>query len=510
MKCSNCGGTEFTQLYNTANDLTCVNCYVVADENPIVLEVTFGELVLGAAVVQGSFVGADQAHAAVGLRGLLLELREQTIANGKRRIRNVAAALKIPEYILEAAIQWFQLALNYNFVQGRRLQNVVAACLYVACRKEKTHHMLIDFLLRLQILVFSVGATFLKMVKALHITLLPLADPLLFIQHFAEKLEFGKLKIKVVRDAMKLAQRMAHDWIHEGRRPAGVAGACVLLASRIHGFRRTHAEIVAVAHVGEETLQRRLNEFKKTNSGRLLIKEFREGAEVRAVNPPSFTRNRMADQELAMLETLNKGQDPEASATKDPVWRTLLNDCDLTELEIQEQLKRVTRRMKARQLSAASDADGLLPVVDVETAPPAKDMDHPRGLVRYLPSTGEVLAKVLLDPEEFDDIDDDELDLLLLTPEELKMKERVWIGLNQDYLLDQEVKRLKAVLDELNGTPQRKRRRRDQKLDAAGAAEAAAINGVLRGEALVPEEPVKRLSKKINYSAIGNLTSDYY
>lgn len=177
-----------------------------------------------------------------------------------------------------------------NFVQGRRSNNVLATCLYVACRKEKTPHMLIDFSSRLQISVYSLGATFLKMVKALHITSLPLADPSLFIQHFVEKLDFKEKATKVARDATKLAQRMSADWIHEGRRPAGVAGACVLLAARMNNFRRSHSEIVAISHVGQETLQRRLNEFKKTKAAQLSVKSFRDDEEVESANPPSFEK----------------------------------------------------------------------------------------------------------------------------------------------------------------------------------------------------------------------------
>lgn len=45
-----------------------------------------------------------------------------------------------------------------NFVQGRRTQYVVAACLYSACRMEKTSHMLIDFsdLLEVRLAVVSI------------------------------------------------------------------------------------------------------------------------------------------------------------------------------------------------------------------------------------------------------------------------------------------------------------------------------------------------------------------
>lgn len=244
-KCKSCGCTDFTRdIHSASSDLACSKCGRVYEDAPIVSEVTFGEASNGAAVVQGSFVGADQSHAtfATGPRGNSMDSRAKTLASAKRKIKAVSNALRIPDYVGDAAYQWFSLALANNFVKGRRSQNVIAACLYIACRKEKTHHMLIDFSARLQISVFSVGATFLKMVKLLHITSLPLADPSLFIQHFAEKLEFGDDKVKIVKDAVRLAQRMADDWIHEGRRPAGIAGACLLLAARMNNHRRTHAE----------------------------------------------------------------------------------------------------------------------------------------------------------------------------------------------------------------------------------------------------------------------------
>lgn len=91
------------------------------------------------------------------------ESREQTILNGKtrpcpvlkllltpfmpgrRRIQTLAAALRLPDRLADAGQRYFNLAVNMNFVQGRRTQYVVAACLYSACRVDKTSHMLIDF-----------------------------------------------------------------------------------------------------------------------------------------------------------------------------------------------------------------------------------------------------------------------------------------------------------------------------------------------------------------------------
>lgn len=298
--CPGCGHTEFTRdLQASAGDLMCQSCGMVQEENPIVSEVQFGESSSGAAMVQGAMVGADQTRA-FSMRNSL-ESREQTMLSAKHRIQKIAHAMRIPDYIVESASGWFKLALAQNFVQGRRSQNVIAACLYVACRHEKTHHLLIDFSSRLQISVYSLGATYLKLVRALHIQRLPPADPSLFIQHFAERLSFGEHTAKVCRDATKIAHRMASDWIYEGRRPAGIAGACLLLAARMNNFRRSHAEIVAVARVGEETLQKRLNEFKKTTSGKLSIQKFRESESTNDAMPPSFNQNRNIEAKIRKL-----------------------------------------------------------------------------------------------------------------------------------------------------------------------------------------------------------------
>lgn len=295
--CHRCGeGTLVADITTNSGNLTCNSCGRVAYENPMVSEVQFGETSSGGAVVQGQMVGAGQARAPLHGRQNAMESREQTLNNAKRNIRDLAAALSIPDYIYESACGWFEIALNHNFVQGRRSQNVIAACLYIACRKEKTHHMLIDFSSKLQLSVYSLGATFLKMVRALNIIKLPLADPSIFIAHFAEKLNFDgerkNGKIKVIKDALQIAKRMSDDWIHEGRRPAGVAGACVLIACRMNGFRRTHAEVVSVAHVSEDTLQTRMREFGNTTSGGATVNEFRDkSATYVSTDPPSFIKN---------------------------------------------------------------------------------------------------------------------------------------------------------------------------------------------------------------------------
>lgn len=60
-------------------------------------------------------------------------------------MQDLAHALRLPDRLCDAGARYFNLAVNMNFIQGRRTQYVVAACLYSACRMDKTSHMLIDF-----------------------------------------------------------------------------------------------------------------------------------------------------------------------------------------------------------------------------------------------------------------------------------------------------------------------------------------------------------------------------
>lgn len=555
--CKNCGSTTFIVDRNSAaGDLSCSKCGSVQEENPIVSEVQFGETSTGAATVQGSMVGADQARASFGGRQNALESREQTLLNGKRRIERIAAAMKIPSYIATSAGEWFRLALAQNFVQGRRSQNVLATCLYVACRKEKTHHMLIDFSSRIQILVYLLGATYLKMVKALCITKLPLADPSLFIQHFAEKLDFKDQCTKVVRDAVKLAQRMLNDWIHEGRRPAGIAGACVLLAARMNNFQRSHAEIVAVAHVGSETIQRRLNEFRSTASGKLTVSLFRDSNATASANPPSFDKNRRLEKELQaeidgklrMMETLRRAQaglpaekvaevagyDVESTPECTPdstsiklskralraeqerqvsMARFLENGVSVN--EISEEIERIINRKKSHL--AGSMYVTPLEQQKIDSMARRIEINWPRNLQKNLPRSSDLLSTVSLQEELNSEDDDDVVDEMQMTEQEVEDKTRIWTGLNLDFLMEQERKRLKAEADEATGNTsgltRRKRRKVPKEVDRLGVnAEVLEEIGVdADGVALSAADSAKMVLqkksflKKINYDTLNDL-----
>lgn len=116
------------------------------------------------------------------------ESREQTIANGKtficvrnrgialqwltrhtanRRISQIASNLHLSETVSMSASRLYSLAVEHKFTKGRKAMNVVAVCLYVACRQKGTRSlMLIDFSDLLQVNLSRFGTYFLSLSRA--------------------------------------------------------------------------------------------------------------------------------------------------------------------------------------------------------------------------------------------------------------------------------------------------------------------------------------------------------
>jgi len=138
-----------------------------------------------------------------------------------------------------------------------------------------------DFSNKLEENLFKLAKCYKKLAKFLNVTLklneqLPTIDPSIYIPKFCKLLQFED-KQNVVRDtAAKILTSMKKDWMAHGRRPSSLCGAAIIIAAKMHGFSRTTKEICEVVSICEETLKKRLNEFKDTELAQLTNKEFFE------------------------------------------------------------------------------------------------------------------------------------------------------------------------------------------------------------------------------------------
>ncbi|POM60876.1 Transcription factor IIIB, partial [Phytophthora palmivora] len=212
--------------------------------------------------------------------------------------------LRLGDHYVDSAFRLFALALQRNFTHGRKTQTVIAACLYIVCRRERSPHLLIDFSDKLQINVYVLGGVFLKFCKLLQIHL-PLIDPSLYIHRFASQLNFAGKTHSIATTALRLVATMKRDWIETGRRPSGICGAALLIAARSQSVMCSLHDVMDVVNIGERTLKQRLYEFSLTPTAQLTYDQVGKLEMSRVeCDPPSFQRHREKEvMEMLLLES---------------------------------------------------------------------------------------------------------------------------------------------------------------------------------------------------------------
>ncbi|KAI5284923.1 transcription factor TFIIIB subunit brf1 [Ascosphaera aggregata] len=525
----------------------CTGCGTVISEANIVSEVTFGETLAGAAVVQGTFVGADQSHgrgSGPGFQRAGMESREITEQNGARFIAQLSQTLKIPESAQKAAGQVFKLAVGLNFIQGRRTKTVAAICLYIACRRQDGNTtMLIDFADILTINVFKLGRTYKALLDELrlggNVFIMNPIDPESLIYRFAKQLEFGASTMQVAGEAVRIVQRMNRDWMLTGRRPAGICGAALILAARMNNFRRTVREVVYVVKVTELTIQQRLNEFSITESAHLTIDQFRSVQLENSSDPPAFTRARETEKALRQASRVAAGTSTETGGTRSARGGRIdadgfaIPDPPLDPALMKEAIEsggedkglHVRKRGRPKgsrnpqftfseaELEAESALENEMSTLLAEGSMSA---NQPFTIVPGK-SAQSIPDSIEIDEAEFES--DPEVRYCLLTPTEVEIKERIWVHDNRDYLRAQQAKALKrALLEEeaaANGglKPKPRKRRKARRMGDVGYLNDEGEGGA-GTRASTPAEATRRMlekrgfSKKINYRLFEGLYED--
>ncbi|XP_048061338.1 BRF1 RNA polymerase III transcription initiation factor subunit a isoform X1 [Megalobrama amblycephala] len=540
-RCKNCGGTDI-DVDQARGDAVCMGCGSVLEDNIIVSEVTFVENSGGGSSAVGQFVAGDSSGTVPSLggnfhTGVGRESRAATLQNAKRQINHLGHQLQMNQHCLDTAFNFYKMALCKHLTRGRKSSHVIAACLYLVCRTEGTPHMLLDLSDILQVNVYVLGKTFLVLARELCINA-PAIDPCLYIPRFAQMLEFGEKSHEVSMTALRLLQRMKRDWMHTGRRPSGLCGAALLVAARMHEFRRTIKEVISVVKVCEATLRKRLNEFEDTPTSELTIEEFMRVDLEQECDPPSYTAG-LKKQKLKQIEL-------ELAKKVDDIEGEICGYQDEIEVELESCRPRARGfyasyskeddvislasssvlvgddgeddelRAAASHLCStvcAEDGGGNEQDRDREKSTPTKrpSLALLLGALPTAASLGlpESITKMGEEKEndveaengelDLSGIDEDEIDRYILNEKEVKVKTELWMLQNADYLKEQKEKEERIAKEKEEGTykerkPRKKSARRHEPINASTADEAI--------EKMLEQ---KRISTKINYDVLKDL-----
>nr|XP_058914833.1 transcription factor IIIB 90 kDa subunit isoform X3 [Kogia breviceps] len=547
--CRGCGGTDI-ELDAARGDAVCTGCGSVLEDNIIVSEVQFVENSGGGSSAVGQFVSLDGAGKTPTLGGgfhvnLGKESRAQTLQNGRRQIHHLGNQLQLNQHCLDTAFNFFKMAVSKHLTRGRKMAHVIAACLYLVCRTEGTPHMLLDLSDLLQVNVYVLGKTFLLLARELCINA-PAIDPCLYIPRFAHLLEFGDKNHEVSMTALRLLQRMKRDWMHTGRRPSGLCGAALLVAARMHDFRRTVKEVISVVKVCESTLRKsvcfRLTEFEDTPTSQLTVDEFMKVDLEEECDPPSYTAGqrklRMKQLEQVLSKQLEevegeissyqdaieielensrpKAKGALASLTKDgsveDTTSSLFGEEDAEDEELEAAASHLNKdfyqELLGGGLSGSTEAAGG---PEGGGGPPALE-----SLLGPLPTAAslgisdsirECISSQSRDPNASGDgeldlsgIDDLEIDRYILNEAEARVKAELWMRENAEYLREQREKEARIAKErELGIYKEHKPKKSCKRREPIQASTA--------GEAIEKMLEQKKISSKINYSVLRGLDS---
>ncbi|XP_054571655.1 transcription factor IIIB 90 kDa subunit isoform X2 [Eptesicus fuscus] len=543
--CRGCGGTDI-ELDAARGDAVCTGCGSVLEDNIIVSEVQFVENSGGGSSAVGQFVSLDGAGKAPSLGGgfhvnLGKESRAQTLQNGRRQIHHLGSQLQLNQHCLDTAFNFFKMAVSKHLTRGRKMTHVIAACLYLVCRTEGTPHMLLDLSDLLQVNVYVLGKTFLLLARELCINA-PAIDPCLYIPRFAHLLEFGEKNHEVSMTALRLLQRMKRDWMHTGRRPSGLCGAALLVAARMHDFRRTVKEVISVVKVCESTLRKRLTEFEDTPTSQLTVDEFMKIDLEEECDPPSYTagqrklRAKQLEQVLSRkleevegeissyqdeIETELENSRPKAKGALASLARdgpgedttaSLFGEEDAEDEELEAAASHLNKDFYRELLgggvpgsaeaAGSPGGSGKPPALESLLGPlPTAASLGISDSIRECISSQSQESNASGDGElDLSGIDDLEIDRYILNEAEARVKAELWMRENAEYLREQREKEARIAKEKELGIYKEQKPKKPCKRKEPIQASTA-------GEAIEKMLEQKRISSKINYSVLRDLDS---
>nr|GMC64339.1 transcription factor IIIB 70 kDa subunit-like isoform X1 [Ipomoea batatas] len=270
---------------------------------------------------------------------------------------------------------------------------------------------------------------------------------------------FGERKPNVSRTALHIVASMKRDWMQTGRKPSGVCGAALYIASLSYGLKCSKLDIIKVVHICEATLTKRLIEFENTDSGSLTIEEFNTRAvelekEQRTVQFPVSKESGISE---LLCEHKGSGIPPFAHGLCESCYTDFITISG--GLDGGSEPPAFQRAEKERLMAKEADDDDrdvLDYVASTEAENNYKNLAGKEHELMGVASTSGTMQDDTVDKshgiddinsngsdesDNFSDIDDVEVHTYLNDEEEKRLKQIIWEKVNREYLEEKQQRR---------------------------------------------------------------------
>ena len=184
---------------------------------------------------------------------------ERNLAFALSELDRESSRLGIPRPIREDAAIIYRKAARMKLIRGRSIESMVAAAVYMACRRNMIPRSLDEMTEVSNVSKKQIGKNYRFLSRKLNIKLMP-TSPSDYIPRFATKLG---LSGEVQSKAIEIIQKAKQSGILNGKGPTGIAAAALYVSSILLGERKSQRDIADIAGITEVTIRNRYKEISE-------------------------------------------------------------------------------------------------------------------------------------------------------------------------------------------------------------------------------------------------------
>jgi len=183
--------------------------------------------------------------------------RQRLVAQAE--IDRLSALLSIPDKAREDSMEIYHKAWGNNLIHGRSIEKILAASIYLACRKHNVPRTLDEIQEVTKVGRKDIVKTSKLLANRLGMRLAP-TSPLEYVSRFCAKLN---LKKPVEEKAREIINKSLDKGITSGRGPTGIVASAIYIAAILCNDRKTQKDVAEATGVTEVTLRVRYKEIAR-------------------------------------------------------------------------------------------------------------------------------------------------------------------------------------------------------------------------------------------------------
>ena len=181
--------------------------------------------------------------------------RQRLVAQAE--IDRLSSLLTIPEKTRESSLEIYRKAWENDLIHGRSIEKILAASMYMACRKHNVPRTLDEIEKVTRVGRKDIIKACKLLANRLGMKLAPIS-PLEYVGRFCAKLNLNDCAVEKAREILEKA--LERD-MTSGRGPTGIAASAIYIAAILCDTKKTQKEVAEATGVTEVTLRVRYKEM---------------------------------------------------------------------------------------------------------------------------------------------------------------------------------------------------------------------------------------------------------